>query len=173
MELEKRLERWDALFEELKEIVEQFLPTVEKSVKDVVNKVSELEQRMSVFEKELADLRTQTSERTQSVEDVKNSFLSVVEDLSRSLNAEVSNLRNELYNQIGELKRSVDEIRASSASRPEIDIEGLKNLEKEIDDVRGLIVKLSNELEQFRNQMVEKHRTIREKKVEGKSPRIL
>jgi|GEM_PF-3381548 DNA repair exonuclease SbcCD ATPase subunit len=170
MELEKRLEKWDALFEELRKVVEEFLPTVEKSIKEVTNKVSELEQRMSVFEKELADIRMQTTEKSQNVEDIKNSFLSVVEDLNNSLNAEISNLRNELYNQIDELKKNISDVGVSS---PGVDLEDLKNLEKEIDEVRGLIVKLSKELEQFRNQMVEKHRIIREKKVEGKSPRIL
>ena len=167
MELEKRLEKWDALFEELKEVVERFLPALEKSVKEVVDRVSELEQRLSVFEKELADIRSQAAEKSQNIEDVKNSFLSVVEDLSNSLNAEISNLRKELQAQIDELRKD-----ASRVPAPDV-TEGLEKLEKEIEELRGLIGNLSRDIEQFRNQVVEKHRILREKKVEGKSPRIL
>lgn len=167
MGLEKRLEKWDTLFEELKEVVENFLPALEKSVKEVVDRISELEQRMSVFEKELADIRSQSTEKSQNLEDIKNSFLSVVEDLSNSLNAEISNLRKELQGQIDELRKD------AGILAPELDREALKKLKKEIDEIRGLIGNLSRDIEQFRNQVVEKHRILREKKVEGKSPRIL
>ena len=173
MELEKKLEKWDALFEELKQIAEQFLPAVEKSVEDATKRLAELEQRMSLFEKELSDIRLQSSEKIQNVEDIKNSFLSVIEDLSKSLNTEISNLRNEFNSQISELKKSIGEIGETGIYRPEIDTEGLRNLEREINEVREEISRLSKEIDQFRNQMIEKYKVIREKKVEGKSPRIL
>ena len=168
MEMEKRLEKWDALFEELKEVVEQLLPAVEKSVKEISSRVSDLEQRMSVLEKELADFRTQSSEKSQNVDEIKNSFLSVVEDLGNSLNAEISNLRNEMQGQIEDLRKSI-----GSRATTEVDTAKLKEFEKEIGEVRELVTGLSREIEHLRNQMVEKHRILREKKVEGKSPRIL
>ncbi len=184
MELEKRLERWDALFEELKEVVEHFIPSIEKSVNEAITKVNAIEQRVQNLEAKVESIEKAIHEEKQDV--APESFMEEISKLEKEFGRQVESLRKELQSlraTVGEgLKRVSGELDSkieflkesihdtSAVSAPEGDI---KRLEMELEALRETVGKLHKELEHVKTNMVERHRILREKKVEGRSPRLL
>lgn len=183
MDLEKRLEKWDALFEELKEVVEHFIPSIEKSVSDALSRVNALEQRLQRVESELdtlkklqsgADsdaaekLREELGRISREVEKQVTSIRTEVRSIKTSLDRRLDEVSDELDSKIKSIRESIPD--STVVSVPEADV---KRLESEIEELKERLGKLHGEIEQLKTNMAERHRILREKRVEGRSPRLL
>lgn len=184
MELEKRLERWDALFEELKEVVEHFIPAIEKNVNEALSKVNLVEQRVQKLEAEIESIKKEMPAGDQGVDQEK--FREELDKIGKELGSQVASLRKELHdvrttvseelNKVSsELDSKIESLRESIPDSTVVSVpEGeIKRLEREIEDLKEMVGKLYREVEQMRTNMVERHRMLRERKVEGRSPRLL
>ncbi len=183
MDLEKRLEKWDTLFEELKEIVEHFIPSIEKSVSDALSKVNALEQRLQKVESEVESLKKlQSDTGSDDAERLREELGRISREVEKqvtSLRAEVRSIKTSLDRRLdevsGELDSKIRSIReaipdSTVVSVPEADV---NRLESEIGELREMLGKLYGEIEQLKTNMAERHRILREKRVEGRSPRLL
>lgn len=91
-----------------------------------------------------------------------------LQSLRATVGEDLKRVSGELDSKIEFLKESIHD--TSAVSAPEGDI---KRLEMELEALRETVGKLHKELEHVKTNMVERHRILREKKVEGRSPRLL
>ncbi len=171
MEFENRLEKWDSLFEELKKILDSNLPEFENMMQESADRISILENRISSIENQIEMLKKQAEKAAQNGQDIGDILKHEIEN-------RIELLEKRLSERIERLKEEVQEEFRDAETVFEIEgIDSLKNMVEEfrdeIGEMKKFMEKLSGEIEQLKGQLMEKHRILREKKVEGRSPRIL
>lgn len=167
MELEKRLEKWDSLFQEMKELVETHMPDFEKIVKDLTERIIRIEERMASLEVQLDKIGGQTLEPDELENNLRKFLKSEMENITMDFLTKIQELREEINKKFNQIE---SEMKVSGDYGDEAFV---KKIEQEIEEIRSVMEKLSSEVDQLKSQAVEKHRILREKKVEGRSPRIL
>ncbi len=171
MEFENRLEKWDSLFEELKDVLDSTLPELEKMMRECADRISTLENRISSAEDRIEVLNEKIEKASQNNQNLESILKSEIENqielLERKLSERMTKLEEDVQRGSGDVE-TVFEGEDTGALK-----NAMVEFSREIEEIKKFMEKLSSEIEQIRGQMVEKHRILRERKVEGRSPRIL
>jgi|Deesub1362A_J573_1020465.scaffolds.fasta_scaffold00017_179 chromosome segregation ATPase len=178
-DIEAKLARWDELFEDLNKIVQEIIPTIEKTREELDKRITEIEKRYILIKKDLDELQKKFSGvETKAYESTEKIKAKVEKETLQKIDIEA--IKKELNEEIKKLRDEVDKVRkVGTTLRPDVTEEIreiksiLSNLKEEVKKNKESIDKLSEDMESFivffEKRGVE---TIR-KKIEFKSPRIL